>query len=84
MTDLSLIKSASDKVKKNLTLAAGMGHDEQSIKDVGIGYMIGAAEWLEAAMGPELTSEQLYRVADFIAGRAADARAQAGEGFATS
>jgi hypothetical protein len=58
MTNLALIKIASEKVRENLKLAADKGHDARAIKDIGIGYLVGAAEWLESAIGPELTSRK--------------------------
>jgi hypothetical protein len=38
MTNLALIKIASEKVRENLKLAADKGHDARAIKDIGIGY----------------------------------------------
>jgi hypothetical protein len=78
----SAAETGSEKMIESLTALASIvgkgGDDPWIVNGVGFGYVVGAIEFLEGALGPEFVSEKLYALADLMAGRAADTRVQAG------
>lgn len=54
---------------------AKTGHEIAA--DIAVGYLVQISLWFERGAGSEATSEMLYRIADEMAGRAADARVKA-------